>query len=76
MYLGSRGETVIDYGIANEEAWKRVLEVRIGEREQSDHLKIALRKRRGGKEQRRKGMKDRNKTVYFFAIAVLCAKKM
>jgi hypothetical protein len=26
---------------------------------------IALRKRRGGKEQRRKGVGDRNKTVYF-----------
>jgi hypothetical protein len=69
---------VIDYGIVNEEAWKRVEEVRIGERAESDHLEIALRKRRGGKEQRRKGMRDRNKTVYFyfFGIAVLCAKKM
>jgi hypothetical protein len=69
---------VIDYGIVNEEAWKRVEEVRIGERAESDHLEIALRKRRGGKEQRRKGMRDRNKTIYFyfFGIAVLCAKKM
>jgi hypothetical protein len=24
LYRGSRGETVIDYGIVNEEAWKRV----------------------------------------------------
>jgi hypothetical protein len=71
-------EAVIDYGIVNEEAWKRVEEVRIGERAESDHLEIALRKRRGGKEQRRKGMRDRNKTIYFyfFGIAVLCAKKM
>jgi hypothetical protein len=36
-----------------------------------DHLEIALRKRRGGKEQRRKGVEDRNKTVFFFGIAVL-----
>jgi hypothetical protein len=47
------GETVIDYEIANEEAWERVQEVRIGERAESDDLEIALRKRRGGKENRR-----------------------
>jgi hypothetical protein len=41
---------VIDYEIANEEAWERVQEIRIGERAESDHLEIALRKRRGGKE--------------------------
>jgi hypothetical protein len=32
------------------------------------HLEIALRKRRGGNEQRRKGVGGRNKTVYFFAL--------
>jgi hypothetical protein len=59
-------ETVIDYGIVNEEAWERV---------ESDYLEIALRKRRGGKEQRRKGVEDRNKTVYFLSgIAALCLK--
>jgi hypothetical protein len=41
-------------------------EFKIGERVEWDHLKIALRKRRGGKEQRRKGVGDRNKTVYLF----------
>jgi hypothetical protein len=32
-YIGSRGEreTVVDYGIVNEEAWERVEEFRIGE---------------------------------------------
>jgi hypothetical protein len=77
IYIGSRGETVIDYGIVNEEAWERVEEFRIGERVESDYLEIlvALRKRRGGKEQRRKGVGDRNKTVFFFGIAVLCLKK-
>jgi hypothetical protein len=45
---------VIDYGIVNEEAWVGVEEFRIGERVESDRLEIALRKRRGGKEQRRK----------------------
>jgi hypothetical protein len=64
-YIGSRGETLVDYGIVNEEAWERVEEFRIGERAESDHLEIALRKRRGGKEQRRKGVGHRNKTVYF-----------
>jgi hypothetical protein len=69
---------VIDYGIVNEEAWERVEEFKIGERAESHHLEIALRKRRGGKEQRRKGVGNRNKTVYFyfFGIAVLYLKKM
>jgi hypothetical protein len=30
--IGSRGETVIDYGLVNEEAWEKVEEFRIGER--------------------------------------------
>jgi hypothetical protein len=41
--IGSRGETVTDYGIVNEEAWERVEEFRIGDRVESDHLEIALR---------------------------------
>jgi hypothetical protein len=36
-YIGSRGETLIDYGIVNEEAWERIEEFRIGERTESDH---------------------------------------
>jgi hypothetical protein len=54
---------VIDYGIINEEAWERVEEFRIEERVESDHLEIALRKRRGGKEQRRKEIEDRNNSI-------------
>jgi hypothetical protein len=50
-YIGSRGETVINYGVVNVEAWERVEKFRIGERAESDHLEIALKKRRGGKEQ-------------------------
>jgi hypothetical protein len=38
-YTGSRGETVTDYGIVNEEE-----EFRIGDGVESDHLEIALRK--------------------------------
>jgi hypothetical protein len=73
-----RGETTIDYRVVNEEAWERVEEFGIGERPESDHLEIALKKRREVKEQRRKGVGDSNKTVYFnfFGIAVLCLEKM
>jgi hypothetical protein len=69
---------VIYYGIVNEEESKRVEEFRIGSREEWDNLEIALRKRRGGKEQRRKEVEDKNKTVYFhfFGIAVLCERKV
>jgi hypothetical protein len=52
MNLGSRGETVIDYGIVKEEAWEKVEEFRIRE---SDHLEVALRKRRKGKNREGKG---------------------
>jgi hypothetical protein len=65
---------VIDYGIVNEEAWERGEEFGIGERIDSDHLEIVLRKRRGGKEQRRKGVGDRNKTVFFSAVLSLKKK--
>jgi hypothetical protein len=67
---------VIDYGIVNEEAWERVEELRIGERVGSSDVEMTVRKRRGGKEQRSKGVGDRNKTVYFFGTAVLYSKKM
>jgi hypothetical protein len=67
---------VIYYGIVNQEESKIVEEFRIGSREEWDNLEIALRKRRGGKEQRRKEVGDKNKTVFtfifFFGIAVLC----
>jgi hypothetical protein len=46
---------VIDYGIVSEEVWEKVDEFRIGERTESDHLEIALRKRRGGKNREGKG---------------------
>jgi hypothetical protein len=68
----NREETVIDYGIVNEEAWEGVEEVRIGERAEADHVEIALRKRRGGKEQRKKGVGERNKTVYLIFFLNCC----
>jgi hypothetical protein len=65
---------VIDYGTVNEEAWERVEEFRIGERVELDHLEIALGKRRGGKEQRRKEVGDRNKTIYFLFFGIRIRK--
>jgi hypothetical protein len=46
----------------------------IRERAESDHFEIAVRKQRTRKEQRRIGIGNRNKTVYFhfFGIVVLC----
>jgi hypothetical protein len=41
-YIDSRGLTVIDYGIVNEEAWERVEEFRIGERVKSNHLQLEI----------------------------------
>jgi hypothetical protein len=38
--ISSRWETVIDYGIVNEEAWERVEEFRIGERIESLEISI------------------------------------
>jgi hypothetical protein len=45
---------------------------------EENHLEIALRKQRGGKEQRRKGKGIGIKlfVFYFFGIGVSCSKKM
>jgi hypothetical protein len=59
-------------GYMERKAWKRVEEFRIGERIESDHLEIALRKRRGGKEQKRNRVGDKNKTVYFLFFWKCC----
>jgi hypothetical protein len=65
-YIGSREETVIDDGIVKEKASERVEEFGIGERVKSDHLELALRRRRVGKEQRRRGVGDMNEKGYFW----------
>jgi hypothetical protein len=77
-YVGNRGETVVDYGIVNEEAWERVEELRIEERAESNHLEVGLRKRRRRKKTEKEKSGDRNETVYFyfFGIAVLYSEKM
>jgi hypothetical protein len=52
-WTGSRGETVIDYGILNKESWERVEEFRIGERVESAYfpLEISIE---GEKEQQKR----------------------
>jgi hypothetical protein len=41
-YVGSRGETDIDYAIVNEPAWEKVEEFKVGERVDSDHLPLEI----------------------------------
>jgi hypothetical protein len=41
-YIGNTGDTVIDYGTVNEEAWERVEEFRIGKRVESDHFPLEI----------------------------------
>jgi hypothetical protein len=62
-YIGSRGETVIDYAIVKEEAWERVEKLTIGERVESDHLPLEIiivetnhkqRGKRGAREEPKK----------------------
>jgi hypothetical protein len=61
------GEGVIDYGRANEEAWERVEEFRIGERVESNHLPLEIytyRRNEPGRKRKRKnkvGAEEDNK---------------
>jgi hypothetical protein len=57
------GETVINYGIVNKKAWESVEEFRIGEGVVSEHYLNSFQEAKG---RERKGVGDRNKTVYFF----------
>lgn len=42
-YVGSRGETVIDYVIGNEDVWGKIEGLEIGSRIDSDHFPIVVR---------------------------------
>jgi hypothetical protein len=55
-YIGSRGETVIDYVMVNEEAWDKIEEFKVGERVESDHMPLEVRTK--GREKERKSVKD------------------
>jgi endonuclease/exonuclease/phosphatase family metal-dependent hydrolase len=60
--IGSRRETVIDYG--NEEAWKLVEEFRVGERVESDHLPLEISLEETNHEERGNGrVKEEQKKV-------------
>jgi hypothetical protein len=60
--IGSRVETVIDYG--NEEAWKLVEEFRIGEIVESDHLPLEISIEETNHEERGNGrVKEEQKKV-------------
>jgi hypothetical protein len=61
----------IDYGVVNEEASEKVEKFRIGEKRETGHLEIALRKRRGGKEQRRKGVEIGIKQLILIFLELL-----
>jgi hypothetical protein len=54
-YVGSRGETVIDYAIVNEAAWERVKELKVGERVDSDHLPLKIIIEGKNQEEKEKG---------------------
>ncbi|KAJ3658794.1 hypothetical protein Zmor_010515 [Zophobas morio] len=48
-YVGARGESIIDYGIVNEEAWEEIESFKVGERVESDHMPLEIKIK--GKEQ-------------------------
>ena len=48
-FIGSRGNSVIDYAITNEEAWKTINYFRVEERVESDHLPISIELKADGK---------------------------
>lgn len=57
-YVGARGNTIIDYVIVNEKVKDKIVEFKVGDRVDSDHLLLIVeieegRKRRGGKETER-----------------------
>jgi hypothetical protein len=55
IYVGSRGETVIDYAIVNEAAWEIVKEFKVGERVDSDHLPLEITIEGTNQEEKEKG---------------------
>ncbi|KAH0818251.1 hypothetical protein GEV33_004540 [Tenebrio molitor] len=59
-YIGSRGETVIDYVMVNEEAWDKIEEFKVGERVESDHMPLEVRTKGREKERSMKDVKKKN----------------
>ncbi|KAJ3656719.1 hypothetical protein Zmor_015769 [Zophobas morio] len=57
-YVGTRGESIIDYGIVNEEAWEGIESFKVGERVESDHMPLEIKIK--GKEQEYETQERRN----------------
>jgi len=50
LYIGGRGESVVDYVLVNQKAWKKIEKIKIGYRVESDHqpleIEIRMKKKR------------------------------
>lgn len=60
MYIGTRGDSVIDYVIKNEILSEEEEEVKIKESIESDHMRVVVSWKEGGEEER---MGEREKDV-------------
>ncbi|KAJ3667152.1 hypothetical protein Zmor_002554 [Zophobas morio] len=57
-YVEARGESIIDNGIVNEEAWEEIESFKVGERVESDHMPLEIKIK--GKEQEYEKQDRRN----------------
>jgi hypothetical protein len=62
-YVGSRGETVINYAIVNNAAWERVEKLKVGERVDSDHLPLGTIEGTNYEENGKGGAREKTKNV-------------
>jgi endonuclease/exonuclease/phosphatase family metal-dependent hydrolase len=62
-YVGSRGETVINYAIVNNAAWERVEKLKVGERVDSDHLPLETIEGTNYEENGKGGAREKTKKV-------------
>ncbi|KAJ3644290.1 hypothetical protein Zmor_026956 [Zophobas morio] len=67
-YVGARGESIIDYGIVNEEAWEEIESFKVGERVESDHMplviKVKEKEQEYEKQERRNERKEIEKRIW------------
>ncbi|KAJ3656760.1 hypothetical protein Zmor_015809 [Zophobas morio] len=57
-YVGARGESIIDHGIGNEEAWEEIQSFKVVETLESDHMRVEIKIK--GKEQEYEKQERRN----------------
>jgi hypothetical protein len=62
-YVGSRGETVIDYATVNEAAWGRAEEFKVGERADTHHLPLEITIEGTNHEEKGKGEASKKVTI-------------